>query len=569
MEEKMEKLYQEYLKEKLDLIFDIDYRKIEKKINDEHNKKREIKLTLITHDKCNFIDEQGNYISKQWFDKADEFHEGFAIIVINGRCNFIDEQGKYISREWYHNAKSFHEGYAVVKKNGKYNYINKNGKLLSETWYDEAWNFNEDFAVVKMNNKYNFINLQGKILCSSWYDDAGKFKNGYAFVENNGKKNYLTRQGELVSEKWYNEMVRSGSTFHAKNKLKKQVVIFIRREENRPSLLRAEKTLTGKYKCYTTDGEFKVKYRPLESYDLDYLLCYYDEKFYLYNIHKDQYEELGQEYNVSYHDNIILADGKTWLIYEGKKINIPESYMITSGHLINKGTKIIHGINIMTREEFDELNIEEKEKFLKEEKENNKKIKERQLKEKQEEELSNAQKQKEQERENNNREFIETLKALKENINKLNSLKSKVGNIKAPRVTVENLFTEVDNHREVMSELKDKLEFIDLSTISFKNVDVSGMDFKGCNINLYPQEVYKKNLKGCDFTGVNISPFIDFRGADIRGAKFSADNDITTLDVMPKFTGAIYDENTTYNGKSLVDILGPCEEIKESNRRAK
>ena len=34
----------------------------------------------------------------------------------------------------------------------------------------------------------------------------------------------------------------------------------------------------------------------------------------------------------------------------------------------------------------------------------------------------------------------------------------------------------------------------------------------------------------------------------------------------PKFTGAIYDDKTTYNGKSLVDILGPCKEIKDRTK---
>ena len=82
-----------------------------------------------------------------------------------------------------------------------------------------------------------------------------------------------------------------------------------------------------------------------------------------------------------------------------------------------------------------------------------------------------------------------------------------------------------------MSDLRDNLEFIDLSTVSFKNVDIRGISFKGSNIKLFPQEVYKKDLRNCDFTGINLSPFMDFRGVDIRGAKFSADNDITTLDI--------------------------------------
>ena len=53
--------------------------------------------------------------------------------------------------------------------------------------------------------------------------------------------------------------------------------------------------------------------------------------------------------------------------------------------------------------------------------------------------------------------MIETLKVLRESVNELNSLKSKIGNIKIPKVSVANIFAEVEDHKEIMDELKDIL----------------------------------------------------------------------------------------------------------------
>ena len=119
------------------------------------------------------------------------------------------------------------------------------------------------------------------------------------------------------------------------------------------------------------------------------------------------------------------------------------------------------------------------------------------------------------------------------------------------KIEISNLFIDVGDHKEINPIFLnlDMLKYIDLSLVSFKNVKVSGIDFQGCNINLNPQEVYNKDLSGCNFEGLHIPPFMDFRGVDIRGARFSQDNNPLTLNILnTTFLDAIYDETTTYNG---------------------
>ena len=134
--------------------------------------------------------------------------------------------------------------------------------------------------------------------------------------------------------------------------------------------------------------------------------------------------------------------------------------------------------------------------------------------------------------------------------------------VEVERIAVGNIFNAVGDHKEVAKVYQGALKYIDLSLISFKNVDVSGLDFSGTNAIINPQEVYNKDLSCCDFSGMFVDPIMmNFNGVNIRCAKFGSDNDPYTYDMMPNFSGAIYDEQTTYNGISLYDIIGECERI--------
>ena len=82
---------------------------------------------------------------------------------------------------------------------------------------------------------------------------------------------------------------------------------------------------------------------------------------------------------------------------------------------------------------------------------------------------------------------------------------------------------------------------------------------RGCNIALFPQQVLGKSLRNCNFEGINIPPFMDFNGVDIRGCRFSEDDDPKTFDgYNTSFKNAIYDSSTTYNGVPFDQIYGKC-----------
>ena len=226
MEEKIEKLYQEYLNGKLDLIFngengtifENNISKISKPFDKIYNFKNGY-ARVIKNGKYSFIDTNGKLISEEWYDDVENFENGYARVIKNGKYNFIDTNGKLVSEEWYESHDEYayinvkkingltvdvvHDNYAVVKKNGTYNFIGVNGKLISKEWYDDVDNFENGYARVKKNGKYNFIDTSGKLISKEWYDLVFDFENGYAKVEKNGMYNFIDTSGKLISKEWY------------------------------------------------------------------------------------------------------------------------------------------------------------------------------------------------------------------------------------------------------------------------------------------------------------------------------------------------------------------------------
>ena len=140
------------------------------------------------------------------FDKVWNFHEGFGKVELSGKYNFINQEGQLISDQWYDYAYDFHEGFAAVVLNEKFNFINQEGHLLSNQWYDNVWDFQEGFARVNLNGSYNLINQNGERISQQWYDWIDYFKEGFARVMLNKNFNLINQEGQLLSDQWFDEI---------------------------------------------------------------------------------------------------------------------------------------------------------------------------------------------------------------------------------------------------------------------------------------------------------------------------------------------------------------------------
>lgn len=105
-----------------------------------------------------------------------------------------------------------------------------------------------------------------------------------------------------------------------------------------------------------------------------------------------------------------------------------------------------------------------------------------------------------------------------------------------------------EGEKKIDPRFLDNLKEIDLSNISFDNVDVHGIDFTDCNpVLLNPQTVWKKDLSGTTFISDpsrpnNVFPFgakTDFYGVNLKGATIKTE-DLIYLELY----GAEMDEDT-------------------------
>ena len=88
---------------------------------------------------------------------------------------------------------------------------------------------------------------------------------------------------------------------------------------------------------------------------------------------------------------------------------------------------------------------------------------------------------------------------------------------------LKKVVTKVEDHFEFGEEYIKYLKYIDLSPIhELANLKVSGIDFRGTNIKINPQTVYKKDLSYAAFDDENIS-FKSFEGCILDGTDLSDD----------------------------------------------
>ena len=166
-------------------------------------------------DKWNLIDASGKYIVSIWCDWVDRFIDGWAPIKLNDQWNFANSKGEYLSNVWFEDADSFSLGWARVALNGKWNFISPNGEYLSNVWFEDADRFSSGWASVKLNGKWNFINPNGKYLSNVWFEKAYNFSSGWAGVALNGKWNFINPNGEYLSKNWFDFIFsfRAGKAF--------------------------------------------------------------------------------------------------------------------------------------------------------------------------------------------------------------------------------------------------------------------------------------------------------------------------------------------------------------------
>ncbi len=121
-----------------------------------------------TSGKWGYVNTDGNFIIKPFYEAAFEFKEGLALVSLYNKYGYIDPAGKPVIQVQYDRAKSFSDGLAAVmiysNYQKKWGYIDRTGRFIIFPRFDEASDFSDGRAIVKKDNHQFIISKSGDVI---------------------------------------------------------------------------------------------------------------------------------------------------------------------------------------------------------------------------------------------------------------------------------------------------------------------------------------------------------------------------------------------------------------------
>jgi hypothetical protein len=545
LKEKIAEMYETYLNEKLSLVFngkigELSHNVIRHKVLND--------ITKVDQEKLSYIFEKGTYTNITF--NPSRFVEGYIILEnwYDGRMDLIDMSGNFYFGMTY-------EMPSYILMPDVYGKLCKKNELhnVSEGW------FLANLEADRYSNLdgYYYFSIQDKNLKIGPFTKAYDFTDGFAVVEKDGKWNVLNHDMRFVFPKSYDYITRVDfGRVKVRDGIRSKTIYLGMKDYE------VKRSGFG-YSCSNGKQQFKIKYQPVKMFDDKTVLCFHDNHYYLFDVNRNIYQKLDPlvvywtywkenvDTDVFYDDNFIYdkENKKVYFPYNGRLLDITEFYI---AHLANiDKIKVKRDIgDIKTLDEFVSKNFDKVQEMMAEEREKNKAILERQQEEILQNEIKEKQKEEKEKLRKKEEDQKEGLIKLKE---ALELLRDDGINLGIKKIQYDISFIVVGDHLEIPKDFIQVLKYIDLSLFDFDNVKVSGIDFRGCNVeHINPQRVYNKDLSNCNFEGVYINPFISFDDVDIRGAKFGYDTNGIRIDMLNQsLERAIYDDTTTFNGIPL------------------
>lgn len=557
--------------------------------------------------KENLIDPDGNFVSDRWFDYVrldKDKYVGYDLhddikseIVSNNHYNVrfdingnngYELAGCYNSSEDIVRVQDFSktDAYIRVEFEGKCNYRKPNRKFLLEEGADEISSFKDGYALVKNNGKYNLVDMDGNYVSKNeWFDSISHYEyfntRGYVVVYKDNKFNIMDKNGDLLSS-WleYKKPFKPDE-----DKAFSYVIMYTDLKD-----YTSEKVGIRHYKLSNGSKTYDLKYPPIRVYD-NYILCckpginpfgYFNSYiYYLYNKEDHKYYKIGcsiMERKIKGKENDVVVDcfsfddnfihdnfhKKTYLIYGSQIVEITDYY---NKKLKDKRTVTVNkGLSkIKPLKEFGLGKDEKLDKEFSDSEEQERIRREQIIKDLKTKEIGALLAQYKSDEEGR-QEAIRTLKddidldleKLEWKIDLLAKLETNGAKVNKLRFNRLYLFKNVDGHLEFRNSIikNNRLHMFNTSQETFENVKMDHLQFEGCDLrSIEPTKVYKQDMSHSSFIGIHFNPLTKWTNVNIIGSTFTDDNDPLTMDVMPAFADAIYDDTTTYNGYPLTSLI--------------
>ncbi len=529
MEEKIFELYYKHLKDKLDLVFDFNctgdsvFTLGDKRFGDSEERRR---CTIeIKSESCG---PYGNWTKYHIYNNGVEImshvESGFDDCEALGEDFYVCDRAIYkgtkvitdISRS--DKVYKFKGGLAVIEKQMGYLLMNKNGLLFHGVLFGYAKLLDYGFAIISDYDKgFNVVNSDGKTMFRNWTKDISDISLNNCFLTS-GKQTIPIRKGL--------------------------------------SNFKVHKTISRQYLCNDGKTRFSVPMQPVRIYDSRYSLCFSEDKAYLYDQFLNKTIELGLTRDIEFSENdpfiVNKSSNKIHLIYEGKFLDVT-AYFEKNG-IGEKSFSLNKGITgILEYGEFSFKNMEEIDQIIAKAGQENREIARKQEEEARLKELDKKKQERDDEIAKAKEVRAQGIKMKEEAEAKIRALDKNVRDT----ISNEEFFKQMGDYKIIDPKYMDKLTAINLSCLNWDGAKIDGIDFRGTNLGgtFDPQVVYKKNLSGCNFSGILFNPFVNFAGVDIRGCTFRDSIDKPIFHDGLQYRGithsiidAITDETTLFNG---------------------
>ncbi len=156
-----------------------------------------------------YINLDGEVVIEPQFEQAENFVNGYALVILDSCASAIDETGKMLFEPLEKGTVLYNfgtNGLAVIYRDGKEGYINADGEIVIECKFDGADAFLDNgLALARIGDEIGFIDESGEFVVEPQFYTVGNFgDNGLAPYSNEkGLYGYVDKTGKIVIDAKY------------------------------------------------------------------------------------------------------------------------------------------------------------------------------------------------------------------------------------------------------------------------------------------------------------------------------------------------------------------------------
>ena len=155
-----------------------------------------------------YFSSDGGYTNNtKFYDYAEPFQEGYAVVRIQNKWEFIDSNLNTAFQTNYTEMTSFNKGYSKVwNEFGQCNLINKNGTLLFKNYVDDVSTICNNRIAFSSNGLWGFANDSGNQVINPQFSEVKDFNNDKTWAKKDSLWFMIDKYGNKICEEEFEQV---------------------------------------------------------------------------------------------------------------------------------------------------------------------------------------------------------------------------------------------------------------------------------------------------------------------------------------------------------------------------